>query len=428
MYRLIQRLPEERIQYIVEDSGASIVLTEESFVSTYRVLSEKMVVQQQIALDDELLPQLVDQSVPEDLAYMIYTSGTTGKPKGVMIEHLQLHHLVHALHHEVYEEASELQMALLAPFHFDASVKQIFAALLFGHTLHIIPRETTRNGVQLAAYYRKHQIEAADGTPAHVQLLLAAELDGLSLLHMLVGGEALPAKAAYSLIEAVRMSEPDFTLWNVYGPTETCVDAAVHRLELSELHESSEQQRYVSIGKPLGHHRLYILNEHDQLQVQGASGELCIAGIGVGRGYVNQPELTEKVFTADPFSPDERMYRTGDLVRWLPDGTIDYLGRMDDQVKIRGYRIETGEIEAVMEQVDEVDQAIVLVVEEADGEKALSAYYQARHEDVSVDMLQAAIKHQLPDLHDAALFQRARCISTHSQRQSRSSCTCCLKR
>ncbi|RAP12538.1 hypothetical protein C2W58_03447 [Bacillus pumilus] len=389
-------LPEERIQYIVEDSGASIVLTEESFVSTYRVLSEKMVVQQQIALDDELLPQLVDQSVPEDLAYMIYTSGTTGKPKGVMIEHLQLHHLVHALHREIYEEASELQMALLAPFHFDASVKQIFAALLFGHTLHIIPRETTRNGVQLAAYYRKHQIEAADGTPAHVQLLLAAELDGLSLLHMLVGGEALPAKAAYSLIEAVRMSEPDFTLWNVYGPTETCVDAAVHRLELSELRESSEQQRYVSIGKPLGHHRLYILNEHDQLQVQGAAGELCIAGIGVGRGYVNQPELTEKVFTTDPFSPDERMYRTGDLVRWLPDGTIDYLGRMDDQVKIRGYRIETSEIEAVMEQVDGVDQAIVLVVEEADGEKALSAYYQARHEDVSVDMLQAAIKHQLP--------------------------------
>lgn len=206
----------------------------------------------------------------------------------------------------------------------------------------------------------------------------------------------MPAKAAYSLIEAVRMSEPDFNLWNVYGPTETCVDAAVHRLELSELRESSEQQRYVSIGKPLGHHRLYILNDHDQLQVQGAAGELCIAGIGVGRGYVNQPELTEKVFTADPFSPDERMYRTGDLVRWLPDGTIDYLGRMDDQVKIRGYRIETGEIEAVMEQVDGVDQAIVLVVEEADGEKVLSAYYQARHENVSVDMLQAAIKHQLP--------------------------------
>nr|AHJ59492.1 nonribosomal peptide synthase subunit [Bacillus pumilus] len=389
-------LPEERIQYIVEDSGASIVLTEESFVSTYHALSEKMVVLQQIALDDERLPQLVDESVPEDLAYMIYTSGTTGKPKGVMIEHLQLHHLVHALHHEIYEEASELQMALLAPFHFDASVKQIFAALLFGHTLHIIPRETTRNGVQLAAYYRKHQIEAADGTPAHVQLLLAAELDGLSLLHMLVGGEALPAKAAHSLIEAVRMSEPDFTLWNVYGPTETCVDAAVHRLELSELPESSEQQRYLSIGKPLGHHRLYILNEHDQLQVQGAPGELCIAGIGVGRGYVNQPELTEKVFTADPFSPGERMYRTGDLVRWLPDGTIDYLGRMDDQVKIRGYRIEVGEIEAVMEQVDGVDQAVVLVVEEADGEKALSAYYQARHAGVSVDMLQASIKHQLP--------------------------------
>ncbi|WP_186314395.1 non-ribosomal peptide synthetase [Bacillus pumilus] len=389
-------LPEERIQYIVEDSGASIVLTEETFVSTYHALSEKMVVLQQIALDDERLPQLVDQSVPEDLAYMIYTSGTTGKPKGVMIEHLQLHHLVHALHHEIYEEASELQMALLAPFHFDASVKQIFTALLFGHTLHIIPRETTRNGVQLAAYYRKHQIEAADGTPAHVQLLLAAELEGLSLLHMLVGGEALPAKAAHSLIEAIRMSEPDFTLWNVYGPTETCVDAAVHRLELSELRESSEQQRYVSIGKPLGHHRLYILNEHDQLQIQGAAGELCIAGIGVGRGYVKQSELTEKVFTADPFSPGERMYRTGDLVRWLPDGTIDYLGRMDDQVKIRGYRIEVGEIEAVMEQVDGVDQAVVLVVEEADGEKALSAYYQARHEGVSVDMLQAAIKHQLP--------------------------------
>ncbi|MDR0126245.1 non-ribosomal peptide synthetase [Bacillus zhangzhouensis] len=388
-------LPEERIQFIVEDSGASIVLTEELLAQQYPVLSEKMIVQQHILLDDGLLPELVDQTAPEDLAYMIYTSGTTGKPKGVMIEHLQLHHLVHALHHEMYQGASELQMALLAPFHFDASVKQIFAALLFGHTLHIVPRETTRNGVQLAAYYQKHQIEAVDGTPAHVQLLLAADLSGLSLTHMLIGGEALPAKAAQSLIEAVRMSQPDFALWNVYGPTETCVDAAVHRLDLNELRELSEQ-RYVSIGKPLGHHRIYILNEHNQLQVKGAAGELCIAGIGVGRGYVNQPELTEQVFTADPFSPHDRMYRTGDLVRWLPDGTIDYLGRMDDQVKIRGYRIETGEIEAVMEQVEGVDQAVVLVVDEADGEKALSAYYQVHQEGVSVDTLQAAIKQQLP--------------------------------
>ncbi|EFG2693553.1 AMP-binding protein, partial [Escherichia coli] len=228
-----------------------------------------------------------------------------GKPKGVMIEHLQLHHLVHALHHEVYEGANQLQVALLAPFHFDASVKQIFAALLFGHTLHIVPRETTRNGVQLATYYKEHQIKATDGTPAHVQLLLAAELDGLALTHMLIGGEALPAKAAQALIEAVRVSQPDFALWNVYGPTETCVDAAVHRLDLSELQKSTEQ-RYVSIGKPLGHHRIYILNEHEQLQVQGAVGELCIAGIGVGRGYVNQPELTEKAFRPDPFFPEDR--------------------------------------------------------------------------------------------------------------------------
>ncbi|PCK23220.1 non-ribosomal peptide synthetase, partial [Bacillus pumilus] len=388
-------LAEERIQFIVEDSGASIVLTEESLDQRYPSLAEKMMVQQHILLDDCLLPELIDQSVPQDLAYMIYTSGTTGKPKGVMIEHLQLHHLVHALHHEMYQGASQLQMALLAPFHFDASVKQIFAALLFGHTLHIVPRETTRNGVQLAAYYKEHQIEAADGTPAHVQLLLAADLDGLSLTHMLIGGEALPAKPAQSLIEAVRMSQPDFALWNVYGPTETCVDAAVHRLDLSELRRTSEQ-RYASIGKPLGHHRIYILNEHEQLQVQGAAGELCIAGIGVGRGYVNQPDLTEKVFTTDPFSPLERMYRTGDLVRWLPDGTIEYLGRMDDQVKIRGYRIETGEIEAVMEQVEGVAKAVVLVVDDTDGEKVLSAYYQVRQEGVSVDMLQAAIKDRLP--------------------------------
>ncbi|MEC0968682.1 non-ribosomal peptide synthetase, partial [Bacillus altitudinis] len=388
-------LPEERIQFIVEDSGASIVLTEESFVQRYSSIAEKMIIQQQMELEDRPLPELIDQTTSQDLAYLIYTSGTTGKPKGVMIEHLQLHHLVHALHHEVYEGANQLQVALLAPFHFDASVKQIFAALLFGHTLHIVPREMTRNGVQLAAYYKEHQIEATDGTPAHVQLLLAVDLDGLALTHMLIGGEALPAKAAQALIEAVRVSQPDFALWNVYGPTETCVDATVHRLDLSELQKSPEQ-RYVSIGKPLGHHRIYILNEHEQLQVQGAVGELCIAGIGVGRGYVNQPELTEKAFRPDPFFPEDRMYRTGDVVRWLPDGTIDYLGRIDDQVKIRGYRIETGEIEAVMEQVDGVDQAVVLVVDEPDGGKALSAYYQARQEFLSVDTLQAAIKHQLP--------------------------------
>ncbi|WP_353853829.1 amino acid adenylation domain-containing protein [Bacillus sp. Bos-x628] len=389
-------LPDERIQYIVEDSGAPIILTEKSLVERYPHLTEKMVVQKDVLSDDSLLPKLLDEALPQDLAYMIYTSGTTGKPKGVMIEHLQLHHLVHALHDEIYQGASQLQMALLAPFHFDASVKQIFAALLFGYTLHIVPREITRNGMQLAAYYREYQIEATDGTPAHVQLLLAAEdLNGLSLTHMLIGGEALPKKAAQSLIEAVRMCQPEFTLWNVYGPTETCVDATVHRIDLNELQAASEQ-RSVSIGKPLGHHRIYILNEHQQLQMHGAAGELCIAGIGVGRGYLNQPELTKKVFTPDPFSSHETMYRTGDLVRWLPDGTIDYLGRMDDQVKLRGYRIETGEIEAVIEQIDGVDKAVVLVVNEADGEKVLSAYYQATCDGVSVEMLQARIKNQLP--------------------------------
>ncbi|MFS0655356.1 amino acid adenylation domain-containing protein, partial [Bacillus sp. 179-C3.3 HS] len=388
-------LPDERIQYIVEDSGASIILTEHTLVERYSYLKQEVVVLNDVLDDDRLLPDLVDVSLPNDLAYMIYTSGTTGKPKGVMIEHLQLHHLVHALQHDVYQGASQLNMALLAPFHFDASVKQIFAALLFGHTLHIVPRKTTRNGVKLANYYREQQIEAADGTPAHVQLLLAANLEGLSLTHMLIGGEALPAKTAQSLIESVRMSEPDFQLWNVYGPTETCVDATVHRVELNEL-QASPEKRYVSIGKPLGHHRIYILNVQEQLQVHGAAGELCIAGIGVGRGYVNQPELTDNVFKADPFVPHDRMYRTGDLVRWLPDGTIEYLGRIDDQVKIRGYRIEIGEIEAVMEQIDGIEKAVVLVVDEPDGEKVLSAYYQVSQEGLSINTLQAMMKSQLP--------------------------------
>ncbi|MGE6631993.1 amino acid adenylation domain-containing protein, partial [Bacillus sp. NPDC077027] len=390
-------LPEERIQYILQDSGALAVLTDGLTARRYPFLANKALVLEDVLTTELSLPELTHDVSHHDLAYMIYTSGTTGKPKGVMIEHCQLHHLVHALHHEVYAGASHLNMAVLAPFHFDASVKQIFVALLYGHTLYIVPREVTKNGVHLAAYFREHQIEATDGTPAHVQLLLAAEsFEGLALTHMLIGGEALPKKAACSLIEAVHVKQPNFTLFNVYGPTETCVDATVHRVDLNELQQASEQ-RYVSIGQPLGHHRIYILNEYDQLQAEGVVGELCIAGKGVGRGYLHQPDLTKEAFTTDPFVSNERMYRTGDLARWLPDGTIDYLGRKDDQVKVRGYRIETGEIEAVLEQVDGVEKAIVLVLDEADGEKAIRAYYQANDQGVSVQTLQAQVKSQLPE-------------------------------
>ncbi|TDF92724.1 non-ribosomal peptide synthetase [Paenibacillus piri] len=355
-------VPEDRIRFILDDSGAKVLLTESHLLKRYQLLP----IVETLVIDDALLRVGVSANVrstsgPHHLAYIIYTSGTTGKPKGVMIEHRQVQHLVEALRCQVYASYDQaLNVALVAPFHFDASVQQIFASLLLGHTLCIVPRSAVSDGRALADYYRSGRIDLTDGTPAHVQLLLTAgKLDGMSLRHMLIGGEALPQRHVKQLLDSFAQTGKAPVITNVYGPTECCVDASAFEIVPAHL-VSDGGDAYVSIGKPLGGNRFYILDKHGRLQPWGVPGELYIAGEGVGRGYLNLPQLTAEKFQADPFVPGERMYRTGDLARRQPDGSVQFIGRLDDQVKIRGYRIEPGEIEAVMQKHAQVRKAVVL--------------------------------------------------------------------
>ncbi|MGG1603778.1 surfactin non-ribosomal peptide synthetase SrfAA [Bacillus subtilis] len=392
--------PAERIQYILEDCGADFILTE-SKVAAPEADAELIDLDQ--AIEEGAEESLNADVNARNLAYIIYTSGTTGRPKGVMIEHRQVHHLVESLQQTIYQSGSQtLRMALLAPFHFDASVKQIFASLLLGQTLYIVPKKTVTNGAALTAYYRKNSIEATDGTPAHLQMLAAAgDFEGLKLKHMLIGGEGLSSVVADKLLKLFKEAGTAPRLTNVYGPTETCVDASVHPV----IPENAVQSAYVPIGKALGNNRLYILDQKGRLQPEGVAGELYIAGDGVGRGYLHLPELTEEKFLQDPFVPGDRMYRTGDVVRWLPDGTIEYLGREDDQVKVRGYRIELGEIEAVIQQAPDVAKAVVLARPDEQGNLEVCAYVvQKPGSEFAPAGLREHAARQLPDYMVPAYF------------------------
>ncbi|OAJ74063.1 hypothetical protein AYJ08_10560 [Brevibacillus sp. SKDU10] len=405
--------PAKRLQYIIEDAQAAMLITEEKAdwlnhaegVKTILFTEELLCCKETNLADGHGAnfrnQSLLNQANPNRLAYILYTSGTTGKPKGVMIEHRQVNHLLEGMEKRIYGQYEHpLQIALLAPLHFDASVQQIFASLLYGHTLHIAPPFSLMNGSALTEFYKTHQIEITDATPAHLQLLLEAEnVNGVLLKHMLVGGEALPwdsvSKWKQKCKEAGAVT-PRIT--NVYGPTECCVDVTTYDLPSEALSPFAANGPYVPIGKGFGNNRLYILDKNRRLLPYGAVGELCIAGDSVGRGYLNLHELTAEKFVVNPFDLQERMFCTGDLARWMPDGNLEYLGRADDQVKIRGFRIELGEIEATLLHQPDVKKAVVLALLDRQGERELCAFVVPEHREnpPAIAMLRSSLAVQLP--------------------------------
>lgn len=416
-------LPEERIRFMIRDSGAKAVVTEQHFVSKCDVHPMEVLLLNQMSFMDLNDDNLSDIADTDDMAYMIYTSGTTGKPKGVKIEHRQVQHLIAALDNHVYSAyETPLNVALVAPSHFDASVQQIFAALVLGHTLCIASRDDVRDGQKLADFYSLHQIDVTDGTPAHLQMLQGAHsLRGVRLLHMLIGGEAL----RYETLREVRALFNEYGLapiiTNVYGPTECCVDVSAFDVLPTEGSLNSDMT-HVPIGKPLGNHRLYILDACCNFVPTGVQGELYIAGDGVGAGYWDLPELTSEKFLADPFVPRDKMYKTGDLARRLPDGNIAFLGRIDDQVKIRGYRIELGEIEAVLETHVDVRKAVVLSREHDEIGADLWAYVvcQGTADAASLQQLRMYLSNELPNYMVPTYFVRLEEVPlTHSGKVDR---------
>ncbi|MCA1636567.1 MAG: amino acid adenylation domain-containing protein [Acidobacteria bacterium] len=318
----------------------------------------------------------------ENTAYVIYTSGSMGKPKGVMVSHRGLANVAEAQARLIAPLVPErvLQFSSLS---FDASIFELLLSLLKGATLYLGPRGALLQGAALSSFIKEHAITTIVVPPS--VLAVVPEEDLPALRTILVAGEPCP-------VELVKRWAAGRQFFNLYGPTETTIWATA-----AQCTETTEQ---VSIGRPILNTRTYILNTYSQLAPVGVPGELCIAGVGLATGYLNRPDLTAEKFMPDPFSrePGGRIYRSGDLARYLPDGNIEFLGRIDHQVKVRGYRIELGEIETVLAQHPQVREAVVLARGESTAEKRLIGYMVSRAEEQpAVSEMREYLRERLPD-------------------------------
>ena len=335
---------------------------------------------------------------PEHLAYVIYTSGSTGRPKGVMVEHAQVTRLFEATHAWFGFNAQDV-WSLFHSIGFDFSVWELWGALLHGGRLVIVPMATARSPGEFYELLCEQGVTVLNQTPSAFQQLIAAQAHSTSehcLRHIIFGGEALELHTLRPWYE--RNDERATQLVNMYGITETTVHVTYRALQAAD----AERAGPSPIGVRIPDLRLFVLDRQRQPVPVGVSGELYVGGVGVARGYLNQPELTAQRFIEDPFVAGGRLYKTGDLGRWLPDGSIEYLGRNDFQVKIRGFRIELGEIEAQLARLEGVREVVVLAREDALGEKRLVAYYTG--ESLSAEQLREHAAGSLPQYMVPAAF------------------------
>ncbi len=379
--------PDERLAYMLEDSGADIMLVQPSLLKKAEALraanwNGKLVVLGSEDKVDSHNPSIINE--PSDLAYIIYTSGSTGKPKGVMVEHKGIAN-VQLSWCEHFGVVPEDRIVQFASSSFDASVSEIFMSLFVGAELYIPTKETVYDAAQFVAYAKQHKITVATLPPTYLSMA-----DPEQLAHMRViitAGSAITPELAQRTMQHTQYR-------NAYGPSESTICTSVWVPEEGQRIES----RSVPIGKPIANLQVYVIGHHNQLQPIGAAGELCVSGVGVARGYLNRPELTAEKFVEHPLRPGERMYRTGDLVRWLPDGNLEYLGRIDTQVKIRGFRIEPGEIENELQKHPAVREAAVVVHTEDDGIQSLCAYVAGDAvNELDAAALRAYLSQRLPD-------------------------------
>lgn len=332
--------PEERIQYILRDSGAVLALTHRENTA----LSVPTVSLTEAVAGASMPPA---EAAAQSPAYMIYTSGTTGKPKGVIVPNRALAHYISYAGAHYRDPGEPLEVALFSSISFDLTITSTFLGLLFGGTTTVYSETADR---ALARILRENRTTFLKLTPAHLKMMEELPFEGASSLrHMVLGGEALPTSLAKA---AQNRYGKQLVIHNEYGPTEATVGCCDYCYD-----ENRDTEATVSIGRPMDHARIYILRD-DLLCPIGMPGELCIAGEGVALGYQNQKELTEKVFVPDPFGKG-LMYRTGDLARWQEDGRLEFLGRIDQQVKIRGYRIEPEEVSKVLSGLPGVESAVV---------------------------------------------------------------------
>ncbi|NIM15654.1 MAG: amino acid adenylation domain-containing protein, partial [Candidatus Aminicenantes bacterium] len=349
--------PEERIRYMLEDSGTRFLLTREKFIRDISFDIDAEI----LNLEDESLYQeetgnLERISTPEDLFYMIYTSGSTGKPKGVRVKIQGFVNLIYWYVTE-FEMNSRDCVLLIAPISFDLAQKNLYASLITGGTL-CLPSPGLPDYHELSGTIARDQVTIINSAPSVFYPLIEFNAGDhfiklKSLRYLFLGGEPIQGE---KLAEWLNSETCQCELVNTYGPTECTDIASSFRVNKKDI----GKQKNIPIGRPIYNVSLFVLDNHRRVLPVGVTGELCIGGIGLSRGYHKNPELTAAKFVHTPHLPLKEVYRTGDLVRWLPDGNIRFLGRIDHQVKVRGFRIELQEIENQLVKHERIKEAVVI--------------------------------------------------------------------
>lgn len=386
--------PETRIQFILEDSDMSLLLTEE--VVRDRLIASKTEIVTIQSLESwvptEINKPEIDWCLPESPAYVIYTSGSTGTPKGCVVTHANVMRLMRSTEQWFGFKETDI-WTLFHSFAFDFSVWEIWGALVYGGQVSIVPFWLSRSPESFHEFIASEGVTVLNQTPsAFYQLMRAdeASVDELALRYVIFGGEALDLQSLAGWFERHGDRRP--CLVNMYGITETTVHVTYRPISSSDLSSNSGSV----IGKSIPDLRVYLLDEQLTQVLPGETGEIYVGGAGVTLGYLNRPSLTAERFIPSPFGSG-RLYRSGDLARSLPNGDLEYLGRIDSQVKIHGFRIELGEIQSTLTAHPQIVEALVIPYEQEPEEKRLVAYYVGIEPLPTSQDLRRYLKSRLPD-------------------------------
>lgn len=391
--------PAERTAFMVADGQVAVLLTQAS-------LRDKVPpgIARVIGLEDhaEAIAQASTTAPdvalqPEDLAYILYTSGSTGQPKGVMVEHRNVLAMLNGFEQTAPTDGKPLRGTAVCSYGFDVSVWELFANLCFGGTVHLVSPDVVASHDRFAQYLITHDITSAYIPPALLRTVievLAQGKDAIALDRILVGVEPIQQ----GLLQRYRQHLPGLRIVNGYGPTETTICATFHLFETA-----TDPQAHTPIGQAIPGYEVYLVNPQGQRVPIGVKGELVIGGAGLSRGYLQRPALMAQRFIDNPFGPG-KLYKTGDQARYLPDGNLEFLGRLDHQVKVRGFRVELSAIETALNQHPRIQQAVVIAQENTPDSQVLVAYLLTPDASLTSREIRDALKQKLPDYMVPSVF------------------------
>ncbi|MCP5063073.1 MAG: amino acid adenylation domain-containing protein [Ignavibacteriae bacterium] len=378
--------PKDRLSYMIHDANLSFILTNEKTAKSIPKNGAEFIIMDTgwLSIEKENSENISVKTFEDNLAYVIYTSGSTGNPKGVLLTHKGLLNVIISQQRE-FNISNETHLLQFASFSFDASVSEIFTTLLAGAQLHLIEQNTLLSGGAIVNDLNNRKISTVTLPPSLLEVLPSNELEYVNTI--ISAGESCPKKIAKTYSKTCNFI-------NAYGPTESTICATLYHCKEGNNYHS------VPIGKPIDNTQIFLLDRNLNPVPIGVPGEIFIGGLGLARAYQNMPCLTAAVFIPNPFlnSKGSRMYRTGDLAKYLPDGNIEFLGRIDHQVKVRGFRIEPGEIESKLNDHSDISQAVVVSNGENSVDQKLVAYYTLSNgQDLSKLNLRNYLRESLPD-------------------------------